>query len=70
MAKHIKVTLTNNRSETIESDHPISAADWLAAIRRDGPRFVVLNGTSYPKEDLVDAVDVKSRVGSTNMEGT
>ena len=69
MAKHIKVTLTNDRTETIELDHPISAEAWLAATKRDGSRFVVLNGTSYPKEDLVDAVEIKTRVGRTNMDG-
>jgi hypothetical protein len=67
--RRIKVTLTNNHSEIIEMNHPISAEAWLAATKRDGPRFVTLNGTSYPKEDLVDATEVKARTGRTDMEG-
>lgn len=69
MKKHIKVTLTNDRSETIEVVGPISAESWLRATRNDGAKVVVLNGVSYPKADLISAVEVKATHGSANMEG-
>ena len=69
MKKHIKVNLTKGRSETIEISEPISAEGWLAATRGDGSKFVYLNGTAYAKGDVIDAVEVKARHASTNMEG-
>jgi hypothetical protein len=67
--KHIKVTLTHDRSETIGVVGPISAEAWLQATRNDGAKVVVLNGVSYPKDDLISAVEVKAKHGSANMEG-
>lgn len=69
MKKHIKLNLTKDRSETIEISEPISAEAWLAATRKDGSKFAYLNGTAYAKDEVIDAVEVKARHGSANMEG-
>jgi hypothetical protein len=69
VAKKIKVPLTNNRYEIIELNSPISAEDWWAGTQRDGSSNVLLNVTTYPKEEIVGVEEVKSRVGRTNMDG-
>ena len=69
MKKIIKAVLTKGRSAMIELDAPISAENWFEAIRLDGSKFVYLNGTSYPKDELLGAVEVPTHVGRTNMDG-
>jgi len=59
--KRFKVLLTGSRSEVIEVAEPITAEDWLRATRHDGAKFVYLNGTVYPKEELVGAVEEPPR---------
>ena len=60
--KHFRIELTENRAERIEVIEPITPKAWLAATRRDGGEFVVLNGMSYRKEDVIHATKVKSHV--------
>lgn len=65
----VKVTLTKGRSETVEKSADISAASWWQAIKHDGSKFVVLNDTSYTKDEVVHVEQVSDRHGFTNMEG-
>ena len=65
--KRIRILLTNNRSEKIELNVPISAQNWLAAARHDDGKFVVLNGRMYAKAEIVDAQE--SYIVRTDMDG-
>lgn len=67
--KQLKVSLKNKEPETIEVADHVTAEGWLAAVKRSDSRFVVLNTTSYLKEEIVEATEAKSRRGFTNMEG-
>lgn len=63
----IKVELIGNRFVEIEDRVPAQA--WLVVTKRDGGRHVVLGNTTFLRDEIIAATDVKARRGSTNMEG-
>ena len=64
---NIKFTMRNDDTVTIPSNGK-TAEDWLGNIRRSGEKYTVLGNTIYLAEDIVDAVDEKSRTAQTNLE--
>jgi len=67
--KHFKIALKNKEPEMIDVADHITTEGWLAAVRRSDVKFVVLNATSYLKEEIINVTEEKSRHGFTNMEG-
>ena len=63
--KLLNVELRNGLSEIIR----VRENDTPEAWQKDAGKRVVLNGISYPKDDIVRVSEHKARKGSTNMEG-
>jgi hypothetical protein len=62
--KYFKVELTNQRTEIISARDNDTPEAWL----RDAPSKVALNGTAYPKEQIVRVAEYKATKSSTNID--
>jgi hypothetical protein len=66
--KQLKVELSENRPPEIISVHNHDTPDsWLEELKTK--KYVLLNGTSYPREDIRGVEVYKPRSGSTNLQG-
>lgn len=65
----IKVVIKGKPPEVIEARQGWTPEGWLQAMRRSNGGYVVLNTTSYLKEEITDAEEVKEGRGFTNMDG-
>jgi len=63
--KPLIVKLKNGQSVI----HQVHENDTAESFLRDAGKHVLLNGTTYLKEDIVSVTEQKPRKGSTNMEG-
>lgn len=63
--KYFQVEIKNGETITIPARDTDNVESWL----RDQLGHVVLNGTTYSKADIVSVGEVRSRRGSTNMNG-
>jgi len=67
--KRVKVLLTNKRFEIVEMPAAVSKETWWNGILHNGSKLAYLNGTGYPKSEVVGPEDVQRRTGSTDMRG-
>jgi len=64
-----RVTIQGKELEIVELPQDVSAESWWAGIQREQSATVTLNNTTYLKKDILEVSEVKTRHGSTNMEG-
>ena len=63
--KRFKIELRSGQIERISAHENDTPEAWL----KDQGKHVLLNGTTYLKDDIVRVTEHKTHKGSTNMEG-
>ena len=66
---HFKITFRHGKSLTIEERDHMTEEALRDTLKNSDGKKVVLNGTTYLKEEILDVTEVKPRIGHTNMEG-
>lgn len=67
--KRFKIDLKNKEPEIIEVAAHVTTEGWLSAVKQSDGKSVVLNVTTYLKEEIVGVTEEKLRHSFTNMKG-